>query len=156
VEVEAKLEKMGLTLPEVRLPDPGLANYVPTRRSGNTLYVSGHGPVKDGKLAYRGKVGRELTVEEGAEAARLTMLNILASVKAAIGDLDRVGQVLKVLGMVASEEGFSQQPLVINGASDLLVELYGERGRHARSAVGLFMLPGGMPVEIEMVVEVAD
>jgi enamine deaminase RidA (YjgF/YER057c/UK114 family) len=153
VEVEAKLEKMGLILPEVRTP---AFNYIPTRRSGNILFVSGHGPSKDGKLAYRGKVGRELTVEQGADAARITMLNCLASIKAAIGDLDKVTQVLKLLGMVASEEGFVQQPLVINGASDLLVELYGDRGRHARSAVGLFMLPGGMPVEIEMIVEVAD
>jgi enamine deaminase RidA (YjgF/YER057c/UK114 family) len=153
VEVEAKLEKLGLTLPEVRTP---AYNYIPTRRSGNILFVSGHGPIKDGKLAFRGKVGRELTVEQGAEAARLTMLNCLASIKAAIGDLDKVTQVLKLLGMVASEEGFGQQPLVINGASDLLVELYGERGRHARSAVGLFMLPNGMPVEIEMIVEVSD
>ncbi len=153
MEVEAKLEKLGLTLPEVRTP---AFNYIPTRRSGNTLYVAGHGPFKEGKLAYRGKVGRELTVEQGADAARITMLNCLASIKAAIGDLDKVSQVLRVFGMVASEEGFSQQPLVINGASDLLVELYGDRGRHARAAVGLFMLPGGMPVEIEMIVEVAD
>lgn len=152
MEVEAKLEKLGLKLPETRTP---AFNYIPTRRSGNTLYVSGHGPFQDGKLAYRGKVGRELSVEQGADAARITMLNCLASIKAAIGDLDNVTQVLKLLGMVASEEGFGQQPLVINGASDLLVELYGDRGRHARSAVGLFMLPGGMPVEIEMIVEVA-
>ncbi|HEX2173094.1 MAG TPA: RidA family protein [Dehalococcoidia bacterium] len=153
MEVEAKLEKLGLTLPPVRTP---AFNYIPTRRSGNILYVSGHGPIVDGKLAYKGKIGRELTVEQGADAARITMLNCLASIKAAIGDLDKVTQILKLLGMVASEEGFGQQPLVINGASDLLVELFGERGRHARSAVGLFMLPGGMPVEIEMVVEVAD
>lgn len=153
MEIEAKLEKLGLTLPEVR---PPAYNYIPTRRSGNILFVSGHGPSKDGKLAYRGKVGRELTVEQGADAARITMVNCLASIKAAIGDLDKVTQILKLLGMVASEEGFGQQPLVINGASDLLVELYGERGKHARSAVGLFMLPNGMPVEIEMIVEVAD
>jgi enamine deaminase RidA (YjgF/YER057c/UK114 family) len=153
MEVEAKLEKLGLTLPDVRTP---AFNYIPTRRSDNTLYVAGHGPFKEGKLAYRGKVGRELTVEQGADAARITMLNCLASIRAAIGDLDKVSQVLRVFGMVASEEGFSQQPLVINGASDLLVELYGDRGRHARAAVGLFMLPGGMPVEIEMIVEVAD
>lgn len=152
MEVEAKLEKLGLKLPETRTP---AFNYIPTRRSGNTLYVSGHGPFQEGKLAYRGKVGRELSVEQGADAARITMLNCLASIKAAIGDLDNVTQILKLLGMVASEEGFGQQPLVINGASDLLVELYGDRGKHARSAVGLFMLPGGMPVEIEMIVEVA-
>lgn len=153
MEIEAKLEQMGLTLPEVR---PPAFNYIPTRRSGNILFVSGHGPSRDGKLVYRGKVGRELTVEQGADAARITMVNCLASIKAAIGDLDKVTQVLKLLGMVASEEGFGQQPMVINGASDLLVELYGERGKHARSAVGLFMLPGGMPVEIEMIVEVRD
>ena len=153
MEVEAKLEKLGLTLPAVRTP---AFNYISTRRSGNTLYVAGHGPFKEGQLAYRGKVGRELTVEQGYDAARITMLNCLASIKAELGDLDNVSQVLRVFGMVASEEGFSQQPQVINGASDLLVELYGDRGRHARAAVGLFMLPGGMPVEIEMIVEVAD
>lgn len=153
MEVAAKLAQLGLKLPEPRTP---AFNYIPTRRSGNTLYVSGHGPFQDGKLAYRGKVGRELTVEQGYQAARITMLNCLGSVQAALGDLDKVTQILKLLGMVASEEGFSQQPQVINGASDLLVELYGDRGRHARSAVGLFMLPGGMPVEIEMIVEVAD
>ena len=131
MNVEEKLESLGLKLPEVRTP---AFNYVPTQRSGSTLYVSGHGPIENGRLAYQGKLGRELTVEQGYQAARLTMVNCLASIKAAIGDLDRVSQVLKLLGMVASEEGFGQQPQVINGASDLLVELYGDRGRHARSA----------------------
>src|SRR4051812_10247851 len=111
MDVEAKLESLGLKLPVVR---PPVFNYLPTRQSGNVLYVSGHGPMQDGKLVFRGKLGRELTVEEGYQAAQLTMLNCLASVKNAIGDLDRVSQILKLLGMVASEEGFAQQPAVIN------------------------------------------
>jgi enamine deaminase RidA (YjgF/YER057c/UK114 family) len=121
------------------------------------LFVSGHGPayVKDGKIEYiRGKLGRELTVEDGYQAAKHVMLNILQSIKGTIGDLDKVRRVVKVLGFVNCTEDFPDQPKVINGASDLLVALYGERGRHARSAVGMQQLPFGIAVEIEMVVEV--
>ncbi|HKA53876.1 MAG TPA: RidA family protein [Candidatus Binatia bacterium] len=154
MEVEKKLAEMGLTLP----PSPSpVANYVPAVRSGNLLFVSGHGPayVKDGKIEYiRGKLGRELTVEDGYQAARQVMLNILQSIKGVIGDLDKVRRVVKVLGFVNCTEDFPDQPKVINGASDLLVALYGERGRHARSAVGMQQLPFGIAVEIEMVVEV--
>ncbi|HEV8714544.1 MAG TPA: RidA family protein [Candidatus Binatia bacterium] len=154
MEVEKKLGEMGLTLPP--LPSP-VANYVPAVRSGNLLFVSGHGPafVKDGKIEYiRGKLGRELTVEEGYQAAKQVMLNILQAIKGVIGDLDKVRRVVKVLGFVNCTEDFPDQPKVINGASDLLVALYGERGRHARSAVGMQQLPFGIAVEIEMVVEV--
>jgi len=154
MEVEKKLTAMGLLLPPSPAP---VANYVPSVRSGNLLFVSGHGPafVKDGKIEYiRGKLGRDLTVEQGYEAAKQVMLNILQSIKGAIGDLDNVRRIVKVLGFVNCTEDFPDQPKVINGASDLLVALYGERGRHARSAVGMQQLPFGIAVEIEMVVEV--
>jgi enamine deaminase RidA (YjgF/YER057c/UK114 family) len=154
MEVEKKLTELGLSLP----PSPSpVANYVPAVRSGNLLFVSGHGPafVKDGKIEYiRGKLGRDLTVEQGYEAARQVMLNILQSIKGVIGDLDKVRRIVKVLGFVNCTEDFPDQPKVINGASDLLVALYGEHGRHARSAVGMQQLPFGIAVEIEMVVEV--
>jgi enamine deaminase RidA (YjgF/YER057c/UK114 family) len=154
MEVEKKLAEMGLSLP----PSPSpVANYVPAVRSGNLLFVSGHGPafVKDGKIEYiRGKLGGDLAVEQGYEAARQVTLNILQSIKGVIGDLDKVRRIVKVLGFVNCTEDFPDQPKVINGASDLLVALYGERGRHARSAVGMQQLPFGIAVEIEMVVEV--
>ena len=154
MEVEKKLVEMDLSLPPSPAP---VANYVPAVRSGNLLFVSGHGPafVKDGKIEYiRGKLGRDLTVEQGYEAAKQVMLNILQSIKGMIGDLDNVRRIVKVLGFVNCTEDFPDQPKVINGASDLLVALYGERGRHARSAVGMQQLPFGIAVEIEMVVEV--
>lgn len=156
MEVEKKLAEMGLTLPPAPTP---VANYVPAVRTGNLLFVSGHGPgvVKDGKVEYiRGKLGKDLTVEQGYEAAKQVMLNILQSIKGVIGDLDKVRRVVKVLGFVNCTEDFPDQPKVINGASDLLVALYGERGRHARSAVGMQQLPFAIAVEIEMVVEVED
>jgi len=154
MEVEKKLIEMGLSLPPSPAP---VANYVPAVRSGNLLFVSGHGPalLKDGKIEYiRGKLGKDLTVEQGYDAAKQVMLNILQSIKGIIGDLDKVRRIVKVLGFVNCTEDFPDQPRVINGASDLLVALYGERGRHARSAVGMQQLPFGIAVEIEMVVEV--
>jgi enamine deaminase RidA (YjgF/YER057c/UK114 family) len=154
MEVEKKLVELGLSLPPSPAP---VANYVPAVRSGNLLFVSGHGPafVKDGKIEYiRGKLGRDLTVEQGYEAAKQVMLNILQSIKGVIGDLDKVRRIVKVLGFVNCTEDFPDQPKVINGASDLLVALYSERGRHARSAVGMQQLPFDIAVEIEMVVEV--
>ncbi|MBI3966678.1 MAG: RidA family protein [Chloroflexi bacterium] len=149
--VEDKLRELGLTLPQ---PPPAVANYVGAVKVGNLLFVSGHGPVRDGKMASRGKVGKDLTLEQGYEAAELVALNCLASAKAAIGSLDRVKRVVKLLGMVNSAEGFVDQPKVINGASDLLVKIFGDAGRHARSAVGLYELPFGIPVEIELILEV--
>lgn len=151
MRVEARLAEIGLELPAA---PPPAANYIRTVRTGNLLFVSGHGPHRDGKLHYLGKVGEDLTVEEGYQAARLVALNCLASVKEALGDLDRVKRVVKLLGMVNCTPEFTQQPEVINGASDLLVELYGEAGRHARSAVGMAALPRNISVEIEMVLEV--
>ena len=154
MKVEQKLAEMGLSLPAAPTP---VANYVPAVRSGNLLFVSGHGPgvLKDGKLEYiRGKVGRDLNVEQGYEAAKQVTLNILQSIKGVIGDLDKVRRIVKVLGFVNCTEDFPDQPRVINGCSDLLVALYGEQGRHARSAVGMQQLPFGIAVEIEMVIEV--
>jgi len=154
MDVEKKLTALGLTLPPVPTP---IANYVPAVRTGNLVFISGHGPVTmvDGKVSYiRGKVGRELTVEQGYEAAKVVTLNMLQSLKGVVSDLDRVRRIVKLLGFVNCTEDFPDQPKVINGASDLLVELYGDRGRHARSAVGMYQLPFGIAVEIEMVVEV--
>jgi len=151
-KIDAKLAELKLELPT---PPPPVGTYVRCVRTGNLVFVSGHGPVRDGKYPYVGKVGSERTIEEGYEAAKLTMLNCLASLKQELGDLDRVTRIVKLLGMVNCAPDFGDQPRVINGASDLLVELYGENGRHARSAVGMAGLPSGISVEIEMIVEVA-
>jgi len=148
---EAKLREMGLTLPEQAKP---VANYVPAVRVGSLLFVSGHGPYNDGKIKVAGKLGRDLTVDEGYQVARNVTLNSLASIRAALGDLDKVKRFVKLLGMVNCTEDFKEQPKVINGCSDLLVELFGDAGKHARSAVGMQALPFGIPVEIEMIVEV--
>jgi enamine deaminase RidA (YjgF/YER057c/UK114 family) len=152
MSAEKRLKDLGITLPA---PPQPIANYVRAVRVGNLLFVSGHGPYNDGKTQLAGKVGRELTVEEGYQAARNVGLNCLATVKAAVGDLDRVKQVVKLLGMVHCTEDFKDQPKVINGCSDLLVEVFGESGKHARSAVGMQALPNGIPVEIEMILEIA-
>jgi enamine deaminase RidA (YjgF/YER057c/UK114 family) len=149
--VERALAGMGLTLP----PAPSaVANYVGAVITGKLVFVSGHGPVQNGALTYRGKLGREFTTTQGQEAARLVMLNCLATLKAAIGSLDRVRRVVKLLGMVNGTPEFTEQPQVINGASDLLVAIFGDRGRHARSAVGMGSLPFNIAVEIEMIVEI--
>jgi enamine deaminase RidA (YjgF/YER057c/UK114 family) len=150
--VEGKLSELGLGLPD-SMPDPA-GNYVSAVTTGNLVFVSGHGPFRDGALAYQGKVPSEVSFDDAVDAARLVMLNCLASLKAEIGSLDRVKRVVKLLGMVNSDPGFDRQPAVINGASDLLTGIYGERGRHARSAVGMGSLPMQIPVEIEMVVEI--
>ena len=153
-EIESRLEHLGISLPAEPVP---IANYVPGVRTGNLLYLSGLGPASraDGTTPS-GKVGRDLTTEEGYEAARLTGINILARMKGELGDLDRVRRVVKLLGMVNSAPDFNQQPAVVNGCSDLLVEVFGEKGRHARSAVGMASLPNDIPVEIEVIIEVDD
>ena len=153
-EIESRLEQMGITLPDSPAP---MANYVPGVRTGNLLYLSGLGPASrpDGTTPS-GKVGRDLTTEQGYEAARLTGMNIIARMKGELGDLDRVKRVVKLLGMVNSDPEFNQQPAVMNGCSDLLVEVFGDRGRHARSAVGMASLPNDIPVEIEVIIEVQD
>ncbi len=144
---EEKLKAMGLEIPEVSLP---IANYVKWKQVGNLLYLSGGGP------KVYGKVGAELTVEEGYQAARETGLEVIAVLKAATGDLSRIKQFVKVLGMVNSAPDFTAHPKVINGFSDLMVEVFGEKGKHARSAVGLAALPNNMAVEIEVIVELEN
>jgi enamine deaminase RidA (YjgF/YER057c/UK114 family) len=149
-KVEERLRELGLELPPAPRP---AANYVGAVRAGSLVFVSGHGPTRDGQFVYRGKLGSEVDVEAGREAARLTILNCLATLKAEVGDLDRVTRIVKLLGMVSSSPDFVEQPLVIDGASDLLTQVFGERGRHARSAVGMAALPFDISVEIEMIVE---
>ena len=150
--IEDKLRNMGITLPN---SPPPIGSYVPAVRTGNLVFLSGLGPASraDGTTP-EGKLGKDLTVEEGYEAARLTAVNILARLKAELGDLDRVKRIVKLLSMVNATPDFTQPPAVANGCSDLLVELFGERGRHARSAVGMNSLPNNIPVEIEVIVEV--
>ena len=150
MRVEQELARLELKLPEPVAP---VANYIGAVRVGSLLFVSGHGPRMDGKLIFQGKVGRDLTIEQGYEAARLVMLNCLGTIKREIGDLDKVERIVKLLGFVNAPEGFRESPKVINGASDLLVQLYGEKGRHARSAIGVAALPSEIAVEIEMVVQ---
>ncbi len=148
---EERLKEKGLELP---VPPKPVANYVPCVRTGNLVFLSGHGPNRPGGPNWRGKVGADVTVEEGYAAAQSAALNLLSSLSGEIGQLSKVRRIVKLLGMVNSAPGFGDQPKVINGASDLLVDLFGDRGRHARSAVGMGSLPGGIPVEIEMIVEV--
>lgn len=149
--IEERLGELGITLREPRGPQ---ANYVSAVTTGNLVYLSGTGPYHaDGGLTT-GKLGAERTLEEGYEAARLTMLALLSNLRAEIGSLDRVKRVVKLLGMVNSTPDFNRQPEVINGASDLLVEIFGDAGRHARSAVGMAALPRDISVEIEMIVEI--
>ncbi|WP_127357530.1 RidA family protein [Actinacidiphila soli] len=150
---EARLAELGLTLPGVAAP---LAAYVPAVRSGSYVFTAGQLPLVDGKLPLTGKVGAEVTAEEAKELARTAALNGLAAVKSVIGDLDRLKRVVKVTGFVASAPDFTGQPGVVNGASELLGEILGEAGIHARSAVGVAVLPLDAPVEIELQVEVQD
>ncbi len=152
--IENRLAELGVTLPTTPAP---IANYVPAVRTGNLLYLSGLGPTAgaDGKVPV-GKVGSDLTVDEGYQAARLVGINILARLKGELGDLDKVRRVVKLLSMVNAAPDFTQPPAVANGCSDLLVEVFGEKGRHARSAVGMASLPNNIAVEIEMIVEVDD
>jgi enamine deaminase RidA (YjgF/YER057c/UK114 family) len=132
-----------------------VGNYIPGVKVGNLLFLSGHGPVRvDGQPSIRGKVGRDLSSEDAYKVAREVGINLLGSARSILGSLDKVKRVVKVLGMVNSAEGFGEQPKVINGFSDLMVEVFGENGRHARSAVGMAELPMGIPVEIEMILEV--
>jgi enamine deaminase RidA (YjgF/YER057c/UK114 family) len=150
MSAEARLQELGIELPPPFAP---VGNFVPCRISGNTLYVSGQGPAGPDGLV-KGKVGRDLTVEEAAAAARLTGLNLLSVMRAELGSLDRVTAILKLLGMVNCAPGFNETPAVINGCSDLLVEVFGDAGRHARSAVGMAELPFDIAVEVELVAEV--
>lgn len=147
---EQKLQELNIVLPPVSKP---VANYVKFVKTGNLIFLSGHGPQKTDGTYITGKLGANLTIEEGYAAARQTAINLLATLKDAIGDLNKVKRIVKVLGMVNGTDSFTDQPKVINGFSDLIVAVFGEKGKHARSAVGMSSLPLGMCVEIEMVVE---
>ncbi|MFL6056143.1 MAG: RidA family protein [Actinoallomurus sp.] len=148
---EDRVRELGLEVPDVVAP---LASYVPTARSGNLVYTSGQLPIIDGKLLATGKVGAEVGEEQAVELARTAALNAIAALKAEIGELSRVRRIVKVVGFVASAPDFFGQPQVINGASDLLGEVFGDAGRHARSAVGVAVLPKDAPVEVEIIAEV--
>lgn len=150
MSVEDKLKKLGLTLPES--PEP-IANYMQTVTVGNLVYVSGMAPLVDGKPKYVGKVGRDLTEKEGYKAAQLCALNCLSVIKKAIGSLDKVERIVKLTGIVNSASGFARQAWVINGASDLLVEIFGEKGRHSRTCLGAYELPMNIPCNIDLIVQ---
>ena len=152
-DYEQRIMDLGIELPE---PDQPVANYVKAVVSGNMVYLAGHGPSRaDGSLIV-GKVGRDLTEKEGYEASRLTGIAMLSTLKNTIGDLNRVNRLVKVLGLVNCVEDFGNQPEVINGFSDLMVEVFGENGKHARSAIGMESLPRNIAVEIEMIVELKE
>lgn len=150
---EEKLKELGIVLPPASKP---IANYVNAVRSGNLIFLAGKGPKRADGTDVTGKVGKDLTIEQGYEAAKLVAINQLAALKAEIGDFKKVKRIVKVLGMVNCEGSFTEQPKVINGFSDLMVAVFGEKGKHARSAVGMHALPNNIAVEIELVVEVED
>jgi enamine deaminase RidA (YjgF/YER057c/UK114 family) len=152
MSAEDKARELGLNL---GTPNTPVGSYVPTVQTGNLLYVSGQIPTREDGTRPVGRLGEDVSVEEGYEAARLCAVALLAQVKAALGSLDRVSRVVKVNGYVSSTPDFIQPPAVVNGASDLLVAVFGDAGKHARAAVGVASLPAGVPVEVEMVVEVA-
>ena len=151
ISPEEKLKEMGIELPQ---PSKPVANYVKYVRTGNLIYLSGHGPTKNDGTNITGKVGKDLTLDQGYEAAKVTAISLLATLKEAVGDLKKVKRIVKALGMVNCTETFTEQPKVINGFSDLMVAVFGDKGKHARSAVGMYALPGNIAVEIEMIAEV--
>lgn len=153
IDPEANLKKLGIELPAVSAP---VANYVNVVRSGNLLFLAGKGPKQANGEYIKGKVGQDLTEEEGAEAARIVAINQLAVLKAELGDLNKVKRIVKVLGMVNATSDFENHPEVINGFSNLMVEVFGARGKHARAAVGMASLPRNIAVEIELVAEVFE
>jgi len=149
--IEDKIKELGFTLPET--PQP-LAAYIPAIRTGGYVYTSGQIPFADGELKYGGKIGFDLSIEEGQEAAELCVLNALSAVKSVIGDLNKIEQIIKVTVFVNSADGFTDQPKVANGASELLGNIFGDAGRHVRSAVGVNELPVNSVVEVEMIIKV--
>ncbi|MEO3823108.1 RidA family protein [Actinomadura sp. B10D3] len=149
---EERIRELGIELPEVV---PPVASYVPTARTGSLVYTAGQVPLVKGELGVTGKVGAEVDVEEAVRQARICALNCIAALKAELGELSRVVRIVKVVGFVASAPDFHGQPEVINGASDLLAEVFGDAGRHARSAVGVAVLPRDVPVEVELIAEVS-
>lgn len=150
--IDKRLAELGIMLPTPAKP---IANYVPWVRTGNLVFISGQGSVRDGKIEYTGKVGETLSVEDAIASARLTAINVIAHLRDACGgDLDRVKRIVKLLGFVNCTPNFGEQPKIINGASDLMVEVFGEKGRHARSAVGAPALPFNLSVEVEAIAEI--
>jgi enamine deaminase RidA (YjgF/YER057c/UK114 family) len=148
---EARIRELGITLPETPKP---VANFVPAVKVGSLIFASGQTPTVGDRLVMKGKLGRELSVEQGQEAARVALLNILAAVRSSAGTLDAIKRIVKLNGWVASAEGFVNQPQVVNAASLLLEEIFGDAGKHARAAIGVAELPSGAPVELELIVEV--
>jgi enamine deaminase RidA (YjgF/YER057c/UK114 family) len=150
-KIELKLSSIGVTLPEAPKP---VASYIPAKQSGNLVFTAGQLPMVNGELISKGLLGQDVEIEEANKAARICTLNALAAIKSVIGDLDRIKQIVRVVGYVASVPTFTQQPAVVNGASELLLEIFGENGKHARSAVGMAVLPLNASVEIELTVEI--
>lgn len=153
MDFDKKLKELGI---ELYPPTKPMANYVKVVRTGNLLFFAGHGPTKADNSNITGKVGKDLTLEQGYDAAKQTGIALLSTLKSEIGDLNKVKRIVKVLGMVNCTENFVDQPKVINGFSDLMVAVFGDKGKHARSAVGMYMLPSNIAVEIEMIVEIED
>jgi enamine deaminase RidA (YjgF/YER057c/UK114 family) len=150
---ESRLKEMGLVLPATPPPQ---AKYVPAVRAGDLVFVSGMGPLKDGRITFVGRVGAELSEQDGYDCARLCALNALAAAKSVVGSLDRVVRVVQLRGFVNSAPGFDRQPEVVNGASELMIAVFGERGQHARAALGASSLPRNIAVELEVVLQVRD
>ena len=150
-QVEDRLKNLGMVLPEVPVP---LAAYVPAKKIGQVIFTAGQLPIQKGELICKGLLGQDVEIDEANKAARICTLNALAAIKGVIGDLDRIKQIVRVVGYVASVPTFTQQPAVVNGASELLLEIFGENGKHARSAVGMAVLPLNASVEIELTVEI--
>ena len=153
MKIENKMKEIGLILPEVPKP---IAEYIPAKKIGNLVVTSGQGPIKDGKFIHVGKVGGEVSLEEGYESAKICALNCLAAIKSIIGSLDEIDEIVKIKGYVNSTPDFYRQPEVINGASELVVKIFGEKGKHTRSALGTSVLPGNIPVELEMIVKLKE
>jgi enamine deaminase RidA (YjgF/YER057c/UK114 family) len=149
--IELKLNELGIKLPEVPKP---VAAYIPAKQTGNLVFTAGQLPTVNGELISKGLLGQNVEIDEANKAARICTLNALAAIKGVIGDLDRIKQIVRVVGYVASVPTFTQQPAVVNGASELLLEIFGENGKHARSAVGMAVLPLNASVEIELTVEI--
>ena len=150
---ESKLKELGI---ELMIPSDPVANYVNTVQSGNLLFISGKGPLKNDGKNIKGRLGYDLTIDQGYEAARATGINLISTIKSAIGDLKNVKQIIRVNGMVNSASNFTDQPKVINGCSDLLVEVFGDRGKHTRVALGMNSLPMNIAVEIDLILEVEN
>ncbi len=151
--LEDKLKELGITLPEAQRP---IGSYVPAVRAGDLLYLSGMLPMREGKLLYKGKVGKDLTLEEAQEAARVILINALSVIRAELGNLEKVKRIVRLSGYIASAPGFIQQPAVLNAASDILSKVFGDKGLHSRIAIGVSELPMDSPVEIDLIVHIFD